>query len=159
MAHRRVLLLVAAAAVAVLTAWVAVLAPQFGTRRVVGELPAPRFVRPGSSVIHAGLTIGRVRAVECRDSVAVVVLALKRLDWPLTRAYRLRRMTRGAFGDDAVELVAPTHAAPSLETSDTLAGLAPIGPTRADSIVARQIASLGWQVTNTTRAPCGPTTR
>jgi ABC-type transporter Mla subunit MlaD len=159
MAHRRLWLFVAIAVVALLTAWMAVLGPLFGTRRIIGELPAPRFVRPGTLVLHAGMAIGRVRAMECHDSVAVVVLALEQSDLPLTRAHRVRRTTQGPFGDDPVELVAPTYSAPLLRSSDTLAGLAPTAPTRADSTLARQMPALGWQITNTTQAPCRLTTR
>lgn len=159
MAHRRVWLLVVVAVIALAIAWMSVLGPQLGTHRIVGELPAPRFVRPGTPVFLAGLAIGRVRAIECRDSVAVVVLALEQPDLPLTRAYRVRRTTQGAFGDDAVELVAPTYAAPLLQPSDTLAGLAPTAPSRGDSILASQMSSLGWQISNTTQAPCRFTRR
>lgn len=158
-AHRRVWILVAAAVVALLSAWLAVTGSRFATRNVVAELPSPRFVRPGVPLFYAGLAVGRVRDVECRDSVAVVVMVVDHPELPLTRGHRVRRIQMGAFGDDAVELVAPTDAAPPLELSDTLAGLAPRAPTRADSTLARQLAALGWQVTNTTKSPCAPTTR
>ena len=159
MAHRRVWLLVAAAVVAVLAAWLAVTGPRLATRHVVAELPAPRFVRPGVPLFYAGLAIGRVREVACRDSVAVIVLAVDHPDLPLTRAHRVRRMQMGSYGDDAVELVATTEASRPLEASDTLAGLPPTAPSRADSTLARQLATLGWRVTDTTEAPCRLTPR
>ena len=159
MAHRRVWLLVAAAVVAVVIAWLAVMGPRLATRRIVAELPAPRFVRPGAPLFYAGLAIGRVRDVECRDSVAVIVLAVDHPDLPLTRAHRVRRIQMGPIGDDAVELVAPNESAPRLEASDTLRGLAPTAPARADSILVRQLATLGWRVTRATEGACQPTTR
>ena len=157
MRHRRLWLIVAAAAIALAGAWIAVAPHLFAARRAFGVVPDPRFVRPGVPVVFAGLKVGRVDGVACRDSGAVVTLVLERQDLYLTRAHRVRRIQLGAIGNDAVEIVAPTHDAAALERSDTMSGLPPAPLPTADSALARELAALGWR--NTTPAPCRPTSR
>ncbi len=144
--------IVVAAATVLAAAWLAVLEPQLRARRIVGVLPSPRFVRPGTGVYYLGFEVGRVKRMECRTATAVVTLDVHARNIALTNGHLVRRMQLGIMGDDAVEIVPPAVSATvPLGEHDTLLGAPPAPVSREDSARRREFENFFEKPTN---APC-----
>lgn len=121
----------------------------YSTNRTLGadhstvyvRLAAADGLQKGDAVLHRGVKVGEVKAIDFQGSDVIVRTRLNRAV-PLTRNASAEMVAADMFGRQTLVLTAGSDNGPPLMTGDTLAGISPVTLTGRIESLGRQVDSM-----------------